>query len=148
MKMLTISFMRIESTPISTFMTRKVFTATVDQTIASVCKNMYEKNVGCLIVVKRELKGLVPVGIITERDIVKIIGSSEVFIVQASIREYMSYPLITTNPTTPISQAIKVMNENKIRRLPIVKNEKGGDKLVGIISVKDILRVIEKDKKR
>jgi CBS domain-containing protein len=145
--MLTISFMSIDSTPISNFMVRKVFTATVDQTIESVCKKMYEKNVGCLIIVKRELKGLVPVGIITERDIVKIIGSSEVFIVQASIREYMSYPLITGNPTTPISQAIKIMNGNKVRRLPIVENEKGGDKLVGIISVKDILRVIEKDEK-
>jgi len=59
----------------------------------------------------------------------------------------MSYPLITGNPTTPISQAIKIMNGNKVRRLPIVENEKGGDKLVGIISVKDILRVIEKDEK-
>jgi CBS domain-containing protein len=139
--------MSIDSTPISNFMVRKVFTATVDQTIETECKKMYEKNVGCLIIVKRELKGLIPVGIITERDIVKIIGSSEVFIVQASIREYMSYPVITGNPTTPISQAIKIMNGNKVRRLPIVENEKGGDKLVGIISVKDILRVIEKDEK-
>ena len=64
--------MSIHPSPISDFMTRKVITTTVEQTIQSVCKNMYENNVGCLIVVKRELKGLVPVGIITERDIVKI----------------------------------------------------------------------------
>jgi CBS domain-containing protein len=127
-------------------MTRKVFTATVDQTIQSVCKNMYENNVGCLIVVKRELRGLVPVGIITERDIVKIIGSSEVFIGQAPIREFMTYPLITGNPSTTISRAIEIMETNKIRRLPVLENDKEGDKLVGIISVKDILRVIEKAK--
>jgi CBS domain-containing protein len=132
--------------PISNFMTRKVFTATVDQTIQSVCKNMYENNVGCLIVVKRELRGLVPVGIITERDIVKIIGSSEVFIGQAPIREFMTYPLITGNPSTTISRAIEIMETNKIRRLPVLENDKEGDKLVGIISVKDILRVIEKAK--
>jgi CBS domain-containing protein len=133
--------------PISNFMTRKVFTATVDQTIQSVCKNMYENNVGCLIVVKRELRGLVPVGIITERDIVKIIGSSEVFIGQAPIREFMTYPLITGNPSTTISRAIEIMETNKIRRLPVLENDKEGDKLVGIISVKDILRVIEKAKR-
>lgn len=127
-------------------MTRKVITATVDQTIQSVCKNMYENNVGCLIVVKRELRGLVPVGIITERDIVKIIGSSEVFIGQAPIREFMTYPLITGDPSTTISRAIEIMETNKIRRLPVLENDKEGDKLVGIISVKDILRVIEKAK--
>lgn len=132
--------------PISNFMTRKVITATVDQTIQSVCKNMYENNVGCLIVVKRELRGLVPVGIITERDIVKIIGSSEVFIGQAPIREFMTYPLITGDPSTTISRAIEIMETNKIRRLPVLENDKEGDKLVGIISVKDILRVIEKAK--
>lgn len=127
-------------------MTRKVITATVDQTIQSVCKNMYENNVGCLIVVKRELRGLVPVGIITERDIVKIIGSSEVFIGQAPIREFMTYPLITGDPSTTISRAIEIMETNKVRRLPVLENDKEGDKLVGIISVKDILRVIEKAK--
>lgn len=127
-------------------MTRKVITATVDQTIQSVCKNMYENNVGCLIVVKRELRRLVPVGIITERDIVKIIGSSEVFIGQAPIREFMTYPLITGDPSTTISRAIEIMETNKIRRLPVLENDKEGDKLVGIISVKDILRVIEKAK--
>jgi CBS domain-containing protein len=108
---------------------------------------MYENNVGCLIVVKRELSGLAPVGIITERDIVKIIGSSELFVGQAAIREFMSYPLVTGTPATTISQAIEVMNTNKIRRLPVVDKDKEGDKLVGIISEKDILRAIEKSKK-
>lgn len=128
-------------------MTKKVITTTVDQTIQSVCKSMYENNVGCLIVVKRELRGPAPVGIITERDIVKIIGSSEHFIGQAAIREFMTYPLVTGNPSTTISQAIESMNQNKIRRLPVVDKDKEGDKLVGIISEKDMLRVIEKRKK-
>jgi len=108
---------------------------------------MYENNVGCLIVVKRNLVEPAPVGIITERDIVKIIGSSELFVGQAAIREFMTYPLITANPGTTISHAIEIMNKNKIRRLPVVDKGKEGDKLVGIISEKDILRVIEKRKK-
>jgi CBS domain-containing protein len=139
--------MNINSTPISNFMTKEVITTTVDQTIQSVCKSMYENNVGCLIIVKRELRGLAPVGIITERDIVKIIGSTELFVGQAAIRQFMSYPLVTGTPTTTISQAMEKMNINKIRRLPIVDKDKEGDKLVGIISERDILDVIEKNKK-
>ena len=84
-------------------MTKKVITTTVDQTIQSVCKKMYENDVGCLIVMKREFKGIAPVGIITERDIIKIIGSSELFIGQAAIREFMTSHLITGNPSTSIS---------------------------------------------
>ena len=93
---------------------------------------------------KREFKGIAPVGIITERDIIKIIGSSELFIGQAAIREFMTSHLITGNPSTSISQAIEITNTNKIRRLPVVDK---GDKLVGIISEKDILKAIDKSKK-
>jgi len=139
--------MNINSTPILNFMTKEVITTTVDQTIQSVCKSMYENNVGCLIIVKRELRGLAPVGIITERDIVKIIGSTELFVGQAAIRQFMSYPLVTGTLATTISQAMEKMNINKIRRLPIVDKDKEGDKLVGIISERDILDVIEKNKK-
>lgn len=44
--------------------------------IQSACKCMYENNVGCLVILKGKMSGLVPVGIITESDIVKIIGST------------------------------------------------------------------------
>ena len=59
----------------------------------------------------------------------------------------MTYPLITGSPNTTISQAIEIMDTNKIRRLPVIESDKEGEKLVGIISVKDILRVIEKSKR-
>ena len=74
--------MSVYSSSISNFMTKEVITTTVDQTIQSVCKKMYQNDVGCLIVMKREFKGIAPVGIITERDIIKIIASSELFIGQ------------------------------------------------------------------
>ena len=45
---------------------------------------MYENNVGCLVILKRIMSGPIPVGIITERDIVKIIGSSDLFIGRGS----------------------------------------------------------------
>ena len=93
------------------------------------------------------MSGPIPVGIITERDIVKIIGSSDLFIGRAAIREFMSSPLITVSSNTTISQAVDITNTNKIRRLPVISKHDHNDKLVGIISDRDILEAIGKSKK-
>jgi len=137
----------VYSSPVSKYMIKKVITATVRETIQSACKNMYENNVGCLVILKRIMSGPIPVGIITERDIVKIIGSSDLFIGRAAIREFMSSPLITVSSNTTMSHAVDIMNTNKIRRLPIISKHDDNDKLVGIISDRDILEAIEKSKK-
>jgi CBS domain-containing protein len=137
----------VYSSPVSKYMIKKVITATVRETIQSACKNMYENNVGCLVILKRIMSGPIPVGIITERDIVKIIGSSDLFIGRVAIREFMSSPLITVSSNTTMSQAVDIMNTNKIRRLPIISKHDDNDKLVGIISDRDILEAIGKSKK-
>ena len=139
--------MDVYSSPVSKYMIKKVITATVRETIQSACKNMYENNVGCLVILKRIMSGPIPVGIITERDIVKIIGSSDLFIGRAAIREFMSSPLITVSSNTTMSQAVDIMNTNKIRRLPIISKHNDNNKLVGIISDRDILEAIGKSKK-
>jgi len=81
--------MDIYSLPTAKFMTKKVITAKIESTVQSVCKSMYENNVGCVVIVKRTNGGIVPVGIITERDVVKIIGSIELFSPQVPIIPYM-----------------------------------------------------------
>ena len=129
--------------PVSKYMVKKIITATVSHTVKSVCKIMYENNIGCLVLTKRTTSGLVPVGIVTERDIVKIIGSTDLFIGQAAIREFMSSPVVTVSANTTLSAAIDIMNAKKIRRLPITsKNKDGTKKLLGIISNRDILKAI------
>lgn len=142
-----VGFEKVYSSPVSKYMVRKVITATISQTLQSVCKTMYENNVGCLVILKRMMSGLVPVGIITERDVVKIIGSTDLFIGQAAIREFMSSPLVTVSSNTTISSAIDIMNVKKIRRLPITSKKNDSDSLVGIISDRDILKAIGKIKK-
>lgn len=135
------------SSPVSKYMIKKVITATIRETIQSACKSMYENNVGCLVILKRMMSGPIPVGIITERDIVKIIGSTDLFIGRAAIREFMSSPLITVSSNTTMSQAVDIMNTNRIRRLPIIGKKDDNVKLVGIISDRDILEAIGKSKK-
>jgi CBS domain-containing protein len=56
----------------------------------------------------------------------------------------MSSPLVTANTNTTLSSAIDIMNARKIRRLPVISKGKDSNKLVGIISSRDILKAIGK----
>src|SRR5262245_62159787 len=100
-----VCIMDVYTAPVSRYMAKKVITATVSQTVQSVCKAMYENNIGSVVIVKRTMTGVVPVGIITERDIVKIIGSTDLFVGQAAIREFMSTALVTISARTTLSSA-------------------------------------------
>ncbi len=50
------------------------------------------------------------------------------------VREWMTSPVITIAPNTPISQAHQIMKSNNVRRLPVLD----GNKLVGIITIGDV----------
>jgi CBS domain-containing protein len=136
--------MDIYSSPVAKFMTKKVIMAQVNSTVKAVCKSMYDNNIGFLVIVKRTMGGIVPVGIITERDVVKIIGSMELLYPEVPIRQYMSYPLITGSPTMTLSKAMEIMSKKNIRRLPIIEKDSVHNKLVGIITEKDIVNAIVK----
>ena len=126
-----------ESEPVSTIMSTNVKTATEEETIQTVCKSMYENQIGSIVVVKRTVVGINPIGIITERDIVRQIGSSELFIVQAPIRQIMSTPLVTIRPNSLIRDAIETMRLKNISRLPVIDNK---GIMVGIVTYKDLLK--------
>ncbi len=127
-----------KSRPVSSIMTGEVITATADETIKTVCKLMYENDIGSIVIVKRTVDDAnKPVGIITERDIVRQIGLSELFVVQAPIRQIMSTPLVTIGPNNPIRDAIEIMQLKKIRRLVVIDDR---EKMIGIITIKDALK--------
>jgi CBS domain-containing protein len=79
----------------------------------------------------------VPVGIVTERDIARIVGFTSTFSPAMSISEVMSKPLLTTTTSSSLKEAADLMQQNNIRRLPVL-DSKG--KLVGIVTAKDILK--------
>jgi CBS domain-containing protein len=105
---------------------------------------MYDNNVGSVVIVKGTNGGIVPVGIITERDVVKIIGSIELFSPQVPIRPFMSSPLVMGSSAMTLSKAIEIMGKKNIRRLPITEKDSVHEKLIGIITEKDIINAIVK----
>jgi CBS domain-containing protein len=136
--------MDIYSLPAAKIMTKKVVTAKINSTVRSVCKSMYDNNVGSVVIVKQTNGAIVPVGIITERDVVKIIGSIELFSPEVPMRPFMSSPLVTGSSATTLSKAIEIMSKKNIRRLPITDKDSVRKKLLGIITEKDIINAIVK----
>jgi CBS domain-containing protein len=103
---------------------------------------MYENDIGSIVITKRTMEGIKPIGILTERDIVRLIGTSELFTVQTVVREIMKYPLITIDSNRSVSDAITVMNmntKNICRILVIDENQK----MVGILTERDVFRAID-----
>jgi CBS domain-containing protein len=135
--------MSIESIPVSSFMTKDVKTETEDQNIQAVCKIMNENDIGSVIIVEN-LQGNNPIGIITERDIVRMIGSLKTELLREPLRQLVSKPLITISSNSSIKDALHTMQFKNIRRLPIVEKE-GDNNLVGIITEKDVFRTIMKN---
>ncbi len=153
--------MSIESIPVSSFMTTNIITQTEDQNIRAVSRTMYENNIGSIVIVKNNNKdrdsdinnnnNKQPVGIITERDIVRILGSLEPDLLKIPVRQLMSKPLITISPNSSIKDAMQTMQSKNIRRLVVVAKKEGkvnhddDNNMVGIITDKDIFRAIMKN---
>ena len=105
--------MSLDSIPVSSFMTRSVKIETEDQNIQAVCKTMNENNIGSIIVVALHDKGQNPVGIITERDIVRVVGQLNPTLLHMPIKELMSKPLITLAPNSTIKDALQTMQQKR-----------------------------------
>jgi CBS domain-containing protein len=100
---------------------------------------MLDHDIGSVVIVKRLVDGNKPVGILTERDIVHQIGSSDFFLTQKPIREVMKYPLITISPMTSVKEAVQIMQSKNIRRLLVVDKD---NKPKGILTEKDVFKAL------
>jgi len=78
-----------------------------------------------------------PVGIVTERDIVKKVVAENKNPGKTLIKEVMTTPVMIIDPYVTIDDAMKLMGKCNIRRLPVVEN----NTLIGLITQNDISRI-------
>ena len=129
-------YMSIEAVSVESIMTRGVKCVNERQSVKAVASTMSTNNIGSVIVTENED---VPVGIITETDIVRIAGLTEAFLPHLLAIDIMSKPVIPIYVGSSIQDAIQTMKLNNVRRLPVLDK---GAKMVGIITDKDIFRAI------
>ena len=133
--------MNLATISVSDLMNPKVKTVNEDKNIMSACRVMQENNIGCVIVVTIAGDGY-PVGIITERDVVRILSKFNPALVHFALWKVMSKPLFTIEPSASINDATKLMNDKKIRRLVVVDRN---NKMSGILTQNDVFRAIDKN---
>lgn len=133
--------MSIDYVSVESIMTEDVTTAKTNQTASLVANIMNYNNIGSVVITETENNR--PVGIITERDIVRIAGTTEIMMLQLlPASDIMSKPLITINSNSSIKDAIDTMQLNNIRRLPVIDSDKKKRMMVGIVTDRDIFRAI------
>jgi CBS domain-containing protein len=126
---------------------RHITTITPESTLYEAARIMGKKHIGSLIVIKYET----PVGIITERDLLREVADKGIAlekdwlaggttIKEEKVEKIMTFPLITISLKSSIKEAAQMMIEKKIRRLAV--RESG--KVVGIITATDLIRSLPK----
>ena len=108
---------------VSDMMTKKLETIEGSSSIQDAAKRMRDTNVSSLVVVDNEGK---PLGIVTERDIVRKACIHDVSTSKVTNKEIMSPKLITIDSDSSASTAIDIMLQNNIRHLLVVDKDGGG----------------------
>jgi CBS domain-containing protein len=112
-------------------MSKNVKVVRLDTSVKEVVATMNKFDIGSIIVVQGER----PVGIITERDILKRQVEPCLAPETLTARHIMSSPVITINEDVSIEEAARLMAKKRAKRLPVMNN----GKLVGIITYTDIV---------
>jgi CBS domain-containing protein len=122
---------------------RQVVIIRKDETLLEAARLMRDHHVGSLVVVDEEGEKRIPVGILTDRDIVVgVVAKGLDYFRRLSAGDVMSSNLILCEEAESILEALERMRSHGVRRLPIVN--KDGD-LEGILTSDDVLCLISKE---
>jgi CBS domain-containing protein len=113
-------------------MVKEVITVDEKASVKEAADTMNQFEIGSVIATR---KGE-PVGIITERDLLKRIVSEGRNATKTRVKEIMSSPLVVISPSTGLEEAARLMFEMKIKKLPVTEQ----NRLVGLVSLTDIAR--------
>jgi CBS domain-containing protein len=119
--------------PIKSFMvpSEKFITVERDTDVQTAARLMRDRRINSLLVTK----GNEIIGILTDTDMVRRVVAAEVDTLTATVEKIMSAPILTIEEDKTVLDASDLMAQKRIRHLGVTQ----GGKLVGMISVRDIL---------
>jgi len=120
---------------------REVVTVDINDnpSVLDVAKLMAKHRIGSVVVV--EYSNNKPIGIITERDIIKKVSAQNKVADQVAVRHIMSSPLIAVKSIDSIDTAAEAMAKNKVKRLVVLEQD---GTIIGVLSVSDIAKKLAK----
>jgi CBS domain-containing protein len=116
-----------------------VHTITPGASVFDAVKLMADKNIGALLV----MEGQRVTGMITERDYARKIVLMSRSSKETPVREIMASPVMYVRPDETSEECMVLMTKNRLRHLPVMD----GDKLLGLISIGDLVKSIISDQR-
>ncbi len=128
--------------PIGEICSRDVVVVQRHDTVLEAAKLMRQHHVGDVVVVEERGGVRVPVGLVTDRDLVVEILATELDPAAITVADIMEQELVSVKNTTGIFEAVQYMRSRTVRRLPVV-DESGA--LLGILSLDDLLELLSEE---
>jgi CBS domain-containing protein len=113
-------------------MVKEVVTIDENFSVREAADIMNKFEIGCLIGVRRGKA----MGILTERDVLKRVVAEGKDASKMRVKDVMTSPLVVAEPSMDLAEAVKLMFQMKIKKLPVVDEKR----LVGLVSLTDIAR--------
>lgn len=121
---------------------REAITIHRDETVLEAAKLMRQYHVGAVIVIDKLNDRIVPVGVVTDRDLVVEVLAAELDETVVTVGDIMAAEVFTAKESMATHEAIEFMRRKTIRRLPIV-DETG--ELAGMLTLDDALQLLSEE---
>jgi CBS domain-containing protein len=125
------------TTTVGQLMTKKLETINPSNTAQEAAKKMRDKEVSSLVVTNSDDK---PIGIVTERDLVRQVCTKDVSSNSIIVHHIMSSPIATIDANSSVEVAADIMVQDKVRHLLVMEDE---NKVLGIVTSSDFLGYLE-----
>ena len=128
--------------PVGEICNREVVVAERTTTIVEAARLMRRYHVGDLVVVDEVQGRWVPVGMVTDRDLVVEVIAREQPLASCTVGAIMSATVVCVPETAGVIEAIQLMRSHGVRRVPVVD---AGGALVGILAADDLLDLLAEE---
>ena len=125
--------------PIGEFCVRQVVVAGRETPVLEAAKLMRQFHVGDIVVADEANQHRIPVGLVTDRDIVLEVLGQDLDATNLTVGDIMTGDLVTVRENEGVFRAIQLMSAKGVRRIPVV-DEEGA--LVGIVSTDDLIELL------
>lgn len=111
----------------------EVITITPDTTVGEAARVLADQDVGALVV---EGPGRSVAGIVSERDLVRLIAHQGPSSLGTTVAEVMTAQVITCARDTTVDELMRTMTDNRVRHVPVIAD----GTLAGIVSIGDVVK--------
>jgi CBS domain-containing protein len=112
----------------------QVWTIQPSDSVLAAIQIMAERDIGALVVID----GNHPIGLLSERDYARNVYLKGRSSPATTVREIMSFPIVSVDPDETVEACMELMTERRIRHLPVIEY----GRLVGLVSIGDLVKSI------